>query len=248
MFARGEGYGIPFYRLWRKYKCYRQCKDGEPEAWEEDTSYTIRDTRVRRCWGFVAARAALIGLSVFLALQSMLPIHRGPLTPEQYAANVNDMCRILDIQAYERMDAEGNWVDDTPPNTYVLDLSGGSTPSHQLTLDESGHVTGVRIEVEQAGEKILFGGTTQQSLAALAFAAAQRSYNGISWWNSGVLQAIESRRFDDYTLQAGDVTITQTVEVRGYDGLDGGNPLVLLPSEDGEAPYYHLVFTLEQTT
>ena len=92
------------------------------------------------------------------------------------------------------------------------------------------------------------GSTTQRSLAALAFVAAQRSYNGISWWSSGVLQAIESRRFDDYTLQAGYVTITQTVEVRGYDGLDGGNPLVLLPSEDGEAPYYHLVFTLEQTT
>ena len=49
-------------------------------------------------------------------------------------------------------------------------------------------------------------------------------------------------------IQAGDVTITQTVVVQGYDGLDGGNPLVLLPSEDGEAPYYHLVFTLEQTT
>ena len=246
VFARGEGYGIPFYRLWRKYKCYCQCKDGEPEAWEEDTSYTIRDTRVRRCWGFVAARAALIGLSVFLALQSMLPIHRGPLTPEQYAANVNDMCRILDIQAYERMDAEGNWVD--APNSHVINLFGGSTPSHQLTVDEDGHVTGVCIEVEQLGGELVSGSTTQRSLAALAFVAAQRSYNGISWWSSGVLQAIESRRFDDYTLQAGDVTITQTVEVRGYDGLDGGNPLVLLPSEDGEAPYYHLVFTLEQTT
>ena len=63
-----------------------------------------------------------------------------------------------------------------------------------------------------------------------------------------MLQTIERRRFESYTLQAGDVTITQTVEVRGYDGLDGRNPLVLLPSEDGEAPYYHLVFTLEQTT
>ena len=189
-YTPGKGYGIPFYRLWRKYKCYCQCKDGEPEAWEEDTSYTIRDTRARRCWGFVAARAALIGLSVFLALQSMLPSHRGPLTPEQYAANVNDMCRILDIQAYERMDAEGNWVD--APNSHVINLFGGSTPSHQLTVDEDGHVTGVCIEVEQLGGELVSGSTTQRSLAALAFAAAQRSYNGISWWSSGVLQAIET--------------------------------------------------------
>ena len=114
-------------------------------------------------------------------------------------------------------------------------------------MDGDGHVTGVRIEVEQLGGGLASGSTTQRSLAALAFAAAQGRYNGLSWWNSGVLQTIESRPFESYTLRAGDVTITQTVELRGYDGLDAGNPLVLWPSEDGEAPYYHLVFTLEQT-
>lgn len=86
------------------------------------------------------------------------------------------------------------------------------------------------------------GSTTQRSLAALAFAAAQRSYNGISWWSSGVLQAIESRRFDDYTLQAGDVTITQTVETRGYESSSSG---MLFSLEGGTDTYYHLVFTLE---
>ena len=43
VFARGEGYGIPIYVLWRNYKCWRRCRDGEPEDWEEDTSYTMKD-------------------------------------------------------------------------------------------------------------------------------------------------------------------------------------------------------------
>ena len=243
VFARGEGYGIPFYRLWRKYKCYCQCKDGEPEAWEEDTSYTIRDTRVRRCWGFVAARAALIGLSVFLAFQSMLPIHRGPLTPEQYAANVNDMMRILGDDSPVYLDDTGHWVQDTTwGDGFLMDLDG-PPPDHQLTVDEdTGLVTAVKLEVARTGAKATAAPIFQQQVAALCFAAAQRRYNGFTWWSSGILDAIANQPFESYTLQAGDVTITQTVETRGYESSSSG---MLFSLEGGTDTYYHLVFTLE---
>lgn len=248
VFARGEGYGIPFYRLWRKYKCYCQCKDGEPEAWEEDTSYTIRDTRARRCWGFVAARAALIGLSVFLALQSMLPIHRGPLTPEQYAANVNDMMRILGDDSPVYLDDTGHWVQDTTwGDGFLMDLDG-PPPDHQLTVDEdTGLVTAVKLEVARTGAKATAAPIFQQQVAALCFAAAQGRYNGFTWWSSGILDAIANQPFESYTLQAGDVTITQTVETRGYESSSSG---MLFSLEGGTDTYYHLVFTLEleQTT
>ena len=248
VFARGEGYGIPFYRLWRKYKCYCQCKDGEPEAWEEDTSYTIRDTRVRRCWGFVAARAALIGLSAFLALQSMLPIHRGPLTPEQYAANVNDMMRILGDDSPVYLDDTGHWVQDTTwGDGFLMDLDG-PPPDHQLTVDEdTGLVTAVKLEVARTGAKATAAPIFQQQVAALCFAAAQGRYNGFTWWSSGILDAIANQPFESYTLQAGDVTITQTVETRGYESSSSG---MLFSLEGGTDTYYHLVFTLEleQTT
>lgn len=55
VFARGEGYGIPIYVLWRNYKCWRRCRDGEPEDWEEDTSYTMKDESGLRIGGFAAA-------------------------------------------------------------------------------------------------------------------------------------------------------------------------------------------------
>ena len=248
VFARGEGYGIPFYRLWRKYKCYCQCKDGEPEAWEEDTSYTIRDTRARRCWGFVAARAGVIGVSVFLALQSMLPIHPGPHTPAQYAANVNDMMRILGDDSPVYLDDTGHWVQDTTwGDGFLMDLDG-PPPDHQLTVDEdTGLVTAVKLEVARTGAKATAAPIFQQQVAALCFAAAQGRYNGFTWWSSGILDAIANQPFESYTLQAGDVTITQTVETRGYESSSSG---MLFSLEGGTDTYYHLVFTLEleQTT
>ena len=76
----------------------------------------------------------------------------------------------------------------------------------------------------------------------LSFAAAQREYNGLTWWTGGVLGVMAERPFADYTLQAGDVTITQTVETRGYEASSSG---ILYSWEDGVTPYYHLVFTLE---
>lgn len=135
VFARGEGYGIPIYVLWRNYKCWRRCRDGEPEDWEEDTSYTMKDESGLRIGGFVAARAALFGLSLVLALQAtLMPLHRGPLTPEAYAANVNDWCRRLDVCSGERMNGAGEWEKDIAPGALCGVLAGrrrSAAPAHR---------------------------------------------------------------------------------------------------------------------
>ena len=76
----------------------------------------MKDESGLRIGGFAAARAALFGLSLLLALQAtLMPLHRGPLTPEEYAANVNDWCRRLDVCSGERMNGAGEWEEDTAP-------------------------------------------------------------------------------------------------------------------------------------
>ena len=243
VFRQGEGYGIPIYNLYRHYKCYRRCADWEPMEWEEGLTYTIRDTRKRRGAAFAASYAALFLLEVFLGLQSLLPINRGSLTPEEYAENVNDLCRILDLMPNQRMDEEGNWVDDVQPGVFVLDdLLGNSPPAHHLTVNGEGLVTGVRIEEERRGDSLLWDSREQQTLAALAFAAAQPSFNGFSWALSGVVEDIQERPFQNYSFQVRDVTVSQQVELRGYEENLYGDVLF---SEEGTEPYYRMVFTLE---
>ena len=118
----------------------------------------------------------------------------------------------------------------------MIDLwDSGPTPAHQLTVTD-GQVTGVRIEIERSGVQLIGSYTVQKQLAAIALCAAQKSYNGISWMKSGVLDAIAEQGFADYTLQAGDVTITQSVEQRGY--LDGTE---FLFAQEGADPYLSLI-------
>ena len=42
VFLRGDGLNIPLYNLWRNYRCYRCCKDGEDCPWDygKDVEYT----------------------------------------------------------------------------------------------------------------------------------------------------------------------------------------------------------------
>lgn len=242
VFRRGEGYGIPFYNLYRNYKCFRRCADWEPMEWEEGLTYTIRDTRKRRGAAFAASYAALFLLEMFLSMQSLLPVHRGALTPEEYADNVNDMCRILDLMSNRRMDEEGNWEDTVLPQNVIVLGEGEGPPSHQLTVNEDGVVTGVRIEVEERGKRLVWDSREQQTLAAQAFVAAQPSFNGLTWALSGVVEDIQERPFQNYSFPVREVTITQQVELRGYEENLYGDVLF---AQEGAEPYYRMVFTLE---
>lgn len=52
LFGRGEGWGIPFYALYRNYKSMRALEEGEVLLWEETCAYTIRDLRPVPVGGF----------------------------------------------------------------------------------------------------------------------------------------------------------------------------------------------------
>ena len=239
VFAKGEGFGIPIYNLYRYYKSYRACVDCETLPWDEESSYAIKDAKALRCVGFVGAAAVLFGLMVLTAAQAQMPRHRGMLTPEQYAANVNDLYHYITQNSDRVMDENGHWEE----KGNVIYLFGDGGPDHQLTLNEEGKVTAVTLSRDLVGEQVITSDDTfDKQLAALSFAAAVGDYNCVSWLNSGVLTAIEEGGFEDYTIQAGDVTITQTVVQEGYQ--DAGGWLFVDDSVPEDQLRYQMEFTL----
>ena len=128
------------------------------------------------------------------------------LTAEQYVANVNDLYHYTTQSSDQVMDTNGHWEE----KGNVIHLFGDGSPDHQLTLNEEGKVTAVTLVEEATGQPVISDTTFSKQLAALSFAAAVGDYNCISWLNSGVLTSIAEGGFGDYTIQAGDVTITQT--------------------------------------
>ena len=245
LFVKGMGYGIPFYNLYRYYKSYRACTDCEVLPWEEECGYAIKDTKGLRCVGFVGAAALLFCLSVLAAAQAQMPRYQGRLTAEQYAANVNDLYHYITQRTDRTMDETGRWQE--PVHEFRLTALGQDAPDHQLTLSEEGTVTAVTLAEDLTGETLISDSTFDKQLAALCFAAACGDYNCLSWLDSGVLKTISARPYENYTIQAGSITITQQVERRGYEELDGY--LFCMEPDAGQPPYYRMEFTmaLDQT-
>ncbi|MBP3520233.1 MAG: MerR family transcriptional regulator, partial [Oscillospiraceae bacterium] len=93
VFAKGMGYGIPFYEFWREYKSYQtvdrqercdweRAEDGEPERME------IPDSTAR-CVAYVGVRLAVSVLAFLILAQAAMPPHRGELTLAEFCDNWN---------------------------------------------------------------------------------------------------------------------------------------------------------------
>lgn len=231
VFAKGEGYGIPIYNLYRNYKSYKACVDCETLPWEESCGYAIKDESGLRCLGFVGAAAGLFGLTVLVALQAQMPRYQGELTAAQYAANVNDAISYHQLRLPD-MNDQGGW-------------DNRSKPDHQLMLDENGLVTGVRLEMECTGEEFVSLPVLQEQLAVIALVGGSGNYNCFTWVANGnsLLNQIAEQSTESYTLEAGDMTITQTVEIEGYEKAKG---YLIAPMIESGTPSYQMEFTIQQ--
>lgn len=166
VFGRGEGYNVPFYNLWRNYQSYKLCAENRACEWDQECSYTIRDERALRCAAFVAVRAAMAVLLWVAALTAYLPPHHGPLTPENYAANINDVRSFhlgQEVYPTRLMNDQGVWEERLTANP-VWRFSAEPV-NHQLTV-EDGLVTGVRLEWSgEPGEFFFYDGSYDRYLA-----------------------------------------------------------------------------------
>ena len=83
IFSRGYGFNIPIYNLWRHWKSYRSCRDGEDCDWDygEERQYTKVDRSLSWLM-WLGAEAVSVFLAVTILLQTFLPPNRGALTVE----------------------------------------------------------------------------------------------------------------------------------------------------------------------
>ncbi|WP_317854670.1 RDD family protein [Chakrabartyella piscis] len=69
VFKHGMGYCIPLYDLYRQYKSYGKCKEGEL-VWDAGISYEVEDNKVvlRMIIGYVLLRAVAYGANMLVAM------------------------------------------------------------------------------------------------------------------------------------------------------------------------------------
>ncbi|SMP63414.1 RDD family protein [Anoxynatronum buryatiense] len=242
VFSKGLGYGIPIYNLVRCWRSSEATLQGEILEWDEGLSYQLKDTRPLRGWIMAGAYVMVLATAFWIIMQAQLPVHRGDLTPEAYAANVNDLLsRPNRGTMSRRMTATGEWVESSDHRGSVIYFDfDGPPPTHELTV-ENGLVTGVSFEVERTDTD--FWQPTysyQKELMVMAFIGAQKNVNGYGLIFRSGLQEMLSQR-DSYTREIAGVRITNEVTHSGFDQV-GVRPV----PKEGQEQYHHVIFRLEK--
>ena len=228
LFGYGEGWSLPGYQLYRNYKSYRACADGEVLPWDEGLSYTIRDESGLRGLAWAGAAALDIGLSVLLIFQLTMPPVRHPLTVAEFARNYNDLVRQYDLDSMT-LDETGTWV--VPEGTISL---GNPPPIFHYDTTENGVLTGVSFTYERAPDYFWDGAEIEQTAAFLAMLAAQPGVGLLNWVPLvGQVSDELSTGNENYRFALAGLTVENEVAYSGYRPVGG----FLLPEEGTEQSY-----------
>lgn len=210
----GFGFGLPIYSIVRNFMSYTACAKGKTMRWDEGIQYRLLDKKRWRVFACLLSYAMCFFLIFLVFLQSHMPRYRGDITPEQYAANVNEiMYRDRNAMA---INPEGRWFKRTDMrgsyHTYGYDLL-----PNQLTIQD-GTVVGVRIAREHhsyAEKGSIPDYSGQRRLLLYAFLAAQRGINCMEIaFDPEIRQILDATK--SYTFERDGVRVTSVVEYSGY--------------------------------
>lgn len=260
----GFGFMIPIYNILRLVKCFNLCKKDEVLPWDEEISYTIKDTKAFRGVLCAVAYALSFALIFLISLQAELPVHRGNITPAQYAQNVNDAARRAGIFQGYYMDESGIWQTDTQSMSFVMD---DILINHHIETDEYGYVAKVSFRLKSVGnpEGMLFTFDESKNmalemtergelqnvwpsplylhkyLAVAAFFGAQENVNAFNYQSCGVLTQIQDG-YINYSAEYFGMKMSNDVTYQGYElfGKDA-----LFPVE-AQSHSFEIAFAMER--
>lgn len=239
VFSQGEGCNIPIYNIWRNYKSYKACKEGEDLPWELGFNYTITDTKGYRIVLIIVGFALTTMLSVFIMFNAEMPKNRGNISAEEFAENYNDYISYLDIDNGKNLCSDGTWKEKPFNGTCYIDLQDSETPNFDIT-ETDGTVTRISLEFETTEDGFIDSYSREKCISGISYIYAQKSLN---IFNSHIKKFIKllQNPMDDYSFNFGGVTLTSEVECRGYYSTGD----YLYPMEN-EEHYFYTKFVMEK--
>lgn len=236
----GLGFQIPFYEIYRWYKSYQGCSKGELLPWEDEETYTLRDTNILRAALFGGAEMLILFCSVMILFNAELPMHRGEINTAEFPENYNDYLSYYNVYGGKEMNADGKWVDKND-NSYWINLSDLPLPDFEIS-ETDGAVTKVKFEVESDQAKIISSYQDEMLIAIMSYVGAQPGMTGLHLENSDLLHQLKQNEVQSFSFSEGGIKVSCDVDNRGYFVSTSGTLV-----DDGSADrYFHMSFTMER--
>jgi len=244
---RGMGFQVPIYSLVRLYKSYKDYADEYPLAWEYDSELTVRDEKRWRCFAYVGAVLLLALAAAFSFRISQLPVHRAPLTVEEFCDNYNAYLRYYGYDPRYRLNSDGEWVErPAAPGVFSVYVFG-EQPQPDLTFtEENGVMTGVTMEfsMEDGNDDLwLSSRSMERAMFIRSFLLAQKEAGLFGEEVRRILNWIDNTPLESFTFSAYGVDVACEISYTGYEVVPFGSSEELMPAE-GERSF-HLYFSMK---
>lgn len=245
VFVVGMGCGIPFYSLWREYKCYKFCAEGDRCVWEWEWQAEKRAQQLSipdssaRCVAYVGVRLATILLSLLIVFQAQLPPRRGELDMAGFVRNYNFYTSYLDLETLP-LEETGRYQ-EPPDNVVVLNLSNVEEELWQPLPDGTGFQYTARARTTGGlfvPDAFLYA---KDLPGLLAFAGAQKELNALNFRPDDWSEALPQGQWD-FDLTYRGVRITQSAQFEGIEPDGAG----WLPVPTGQTASLYLTFTVQR--
>ncbi len=247
LIGAGFGYNIPIYNIYRLWKSYKMCNEGETQPWDASISYTIKDTKSYRSVLLISAYAILFAVSFLIISSQPLPPNRGDLTVDQFVENHNFYADYYDFDFGNKyLNSEGKWVEKEFAGTVYIDIGYSEKPEFNFIID-NGYIQSVSFGVEiKNNDGWLRSYNTHMFLSSMAFTGAQGEVGIFSKIPKRIAEQIENNSFSDFSFKEVGITFTCDVEHSGYVDTLNANPQVLFPEDDAKETYFSLDFTMSK--
>ena len=101
IFHVGEGYAIPFYSLYRNYKCYEIYTEEGTLPWDNDLCYEVKPFRSRSAFGYIVI-VLFAGIFTFLIHTWTILPNGNTLTVAEFSENYNHLLEYAELIPFLR--------------------------------------------------------------------------------------------------------------------------------------------------
>lgn len=238
----GLGYNIPIYNLIRLWKSCNRCSANEPQPWDDELIYSIKDTKPYRGVLFVGINILIMGAIWLILVCAQLPPNRGDLTVAEFAENYNTLASYYGIDTGKYLNEKGQWADKPYDGEIHINAFGSPLTAFEYTTINN-YITSIRFEIEiSKSQDWLSSSNTQMILAALSFMGAQKEAGIFSNIRGKIVKLIKENSFKSFDITQAGIRMNCDVAFSGY--AIAGNEM-LIP-EDGAQTHYHMVFSMQK--
>jgi DNA-binding transcriptional MerR regulator/uncharacterized RDD family membrane protein YckC len=244
VFHKGMGLNIPFYNFYTLIKAYQRAKDEQPQVWDDQALYTMKEPRVIQGVLLAGANAAVFFLILVLVLSQRIPPNRGDLTVPEFVENFNYYVQYHGVSmGGQVLQEDGTWEKEEIQGVFILDPWEGHMP--QLTFDLEGDtVRGVTTQVAYQGKDTWLAPYDNLNImTALALTGAQKNVGLFSRLPDNVADAISQFPYGPYDFSKGGIRFLADSRTTGYQIFTSGY-LVPLPEAKDYDFWLSFTFTL----